>query len=236
MSEVFSNPEDLQNMQASLPVEEFRKRLADIGTKINDNVGAYIPLMRALLRERGFDPAEHGLAPPILRTAGDKVPSDEQAYFAHRDTWYGNSYAQINWCVALFDIAPEQSFAFYPDVFNKPVENDSEQFDYDDFLKRAGADQYQDALTYPRALNRAAVGEPHHFSLKAGEVLLFSGAHLHSTMPNTLPKTRFSLDFRSVCLRDHEEDTGAPNTDSRCTGTVMIHYVKPDQFAATAAS
>jgi hypothetical protein len=228
MNEVFSEPADLQSVQAELPAEEFKKGLAEIGTRINREVDDYVQIMRTMLRERGFDPAQHGLAPPILRAAGGNLPSDPQAYFAHRDTWYGNSYSQINWCVALFDIALEQSFAFHPDFFDNPVKNDSECFDYDDFIRRAGADKYQGELVYPRALEMSEIGQPHRFSLQAGQVLLFSGAHLHRTMPNTLGKTRFSLDFRSVCLREHDEGVGAPNVDGRCTGSVLIHYVKPE--------
>lgn len=235
MNEVFAEPDDLQRVQASLPPEQFKKGLADIGARINREVDEYVQIMRAMLSERGFDPTEHGLAPPILRVAGADLPSDTQAYFAHRDTWYGNSYSQINWCVALFDIAMEHSFAFHPDCFDKSVDNDSERFDYDDFIRRAGAEKYQGELVYPRALDMSKIGLPHRFSLRAGQVLLFSGAHLHRTMPNTTQATRFSLDFRSVCLREHEEGVGAPNVDSRCTGSVLIHYIKPAPLAHTPA-
>jgi len=60
----------------------------------------------------------------------------------------------------------------------------------------------------------------------AGGALLFSGAQLHSTVPNTSGRTRFSVDFRTVNLDDVAADGGAPNIDSACTGTTMGDYLR----------
>jgi hypothetical protein len=48
---------------------------------------------------------------------------------------------------------------------------------------------------------------------------------LHSTVPNTSSKTRFSIDFRVVNRSDAAALKGAPNIDSYCTGTTMGDYL-----------
>ena len=57
-----------------------------------------------------------------------------------------------------------------------------------------------------------------------GAVFLFSGAQMHSTVPNTSVLTRYSIDFRTVHLDDVWNRAGAPNVDSACTGTTMRDY------------
>ena len=59
-----------------------------------------------------------------------------------------------------------------------------------------------------------------------GGVIVFSGAQLHETVPNTTNLTRYSIDFRTVHLDDVLARRGAPNLDSRCTGTTMRDYLR----------
>jgi hypothetical protein len=59
-----------------------------------------------------------------------------------------------------------------------------------------------------------------------GGVILFSAAQMHSSVPNTSGKTRFSIDFRTVHLDDAVAKQGASNIDSACTGTVMRDLLK----------
>ena len=66
---------------------------------------------------------------------------------------------------------------------------------------------------------------------RAGGVILFSGAHLHSTVPNTSDHTRFSIDFRTVNLEDVRDRRGARNVDSACTGTTMGDYLRGTDLA-----
>lgn len=60
----------------------------------------------------------------------------------------------------------------------------------------------------------------------SGGLMLISGARLHETVPNTSGVARYSIDFRTVRLDDAVARTGAPNLDSRRTGTVMRAYVR----------
>ena len=58
-----------------------------------------------------------------------------------------------------------------------------------------------------------------------GQVLLFSGAQLHATIPNTSGLARYSADFRTVDVPDLMAGRGAPLTDVHCTGTAIRDFV-----------
>ncbi len=61
--------------------------------------------------------------------------------------------------------------------------------------------------------------------------MVFSGAQMHSTVPNTSGSTRFSIDFRTVHLDDVIAQRGAPNVDSAYTGTTMRDYLRGQDYA-----
>ncbi len=57
-----------------------------------------------------------------------------------------------------------------------------------------------------------------------GAVLLFSGAQLHTSIPNTSGRARYSVDFRTVDARDLLAGRGAPLVDVQCTGTAIRDF------------
>jgi hypothetical protein len=61
--------------------------------------------------------------------------------------------------------------------------------------------------------------------------MLFSGAQLHTTVPNTSGRTRFSIDFRTVNIRDVEAVAGAANVDSECSGTNLGDFLRATDHA-----
>lgn len=46
-----------------------------------------------------------------------------------------------------------------------------------------------------------------------GEMLCFSGAHLHASIPNTTDVARFNIETRTVCIDDLAAERGAPDLD-----------------------
>ena len=58
-----------------------------------------------------------------------------------------------------------------------------------------------------------------------GEVLLFSGTQLHTSIPNTSGLARYSVDFRTVDVRDLMAGRGAPLVDVYCTGTSVRDFI-----------
>jgi hypothetical protein len=50
-------------------------------------------------------------------------------------------------------------------------------------------------------------------TIEPGEILCFSGSHLHSSTKEKSLKTRFSYEIRTVCMDDIENNMQAPNID-----------------------
>jgi hypothetical protein len=68
-----------------------------------------------------------------------------------------------------------------------------------------------------------------------GGIILFSAAQMHSSVPNTSGRTRFSIDFRTVHHGDALAGAGARNRDSLCTGTTMDDYLRGTDLAHLSA-
>lgn len=191
--------------------------------------------VREVLAGCGFDPGRMAFDPIRLRAVphrGFDNPKAAAVYYAHRDTWYGHPQALLNVWVPLHDLAEEETFVFYPDCFARPVPNNSEVFDYDEWVHLDLRIGWQDPgagarAVYPSLQGPVPPGQVLSFACRAGQVLLFSGAQLHQTRRNVSGRTRFSLDFRAVHLDDHAAGLGPPNADNRSRGCALRDYVPP---------
>jgi hypothetical protein len=103
--------------------------------------------------------------------------------------------------------------AFHPRYFREAVPNTSDEFRYYEWnsggRKNAAQHIKADARKQPKAT--CAKLEPQ--TRPPGGVILFSAAHLHSTVPNTSGRTRSSIGFRTVNFTDVRERRGAANID-----------------------
>jgi hypothetical protein len=63
-----------------------------------------------------------------------------------------------------------------------------------------------------------------------GGMILFSAHHLHSSVPNTSGKTRFSIDFRTVHAGDIRAGKGAPMHDVHCTGSNIRDFMRANDL------
>jgi len=113
---------------------------------------------------------------------------------------------------------------FYPDKFAAPVANDSEIFDYDNWVRdgwelKIGWQKLGTDARFPRAAPGAdrsrAVG------FRAAPATTSCSPARTSTRP-----CRFSLDFRIVDLGDHARGLGAPNVDNRSRESALRDYVR----------
>ena len=50
-------------------------------------------------------------------------------------------------------------------------------------------------------------------NIEPGEILCFSGCHLHSSSKEKSDNTRFSYEIRTICQDDLDNRREAPNTD-----------------------
>jgi hypothetical protein len=141
----------------------------------------------------------------------------------------------------LHDVVEAETFVFFPEYFDRAIANDSAAFDYQEWTRdrRSLRVGWQDPNAGTRALYPGHFGSMEGaarlpFSCRAGEVLVFAGAHLHKTIPNLTGRTRFSVDFRTVHLEDYRAGVGAPNADNRSTGTALVDYFHPGASGARA--
>ncbi|TNE25515.1 MAG: hypothetical protein EP349_10555 [Alphaproteobacteria bacterium] len=196
----------------------------------------YHKLLSATLAENGFDPDRMAFDPLRLRVICPDGHLNKKAapvYFPHRDTWYAHPQCLIVYWTPLDDLDEHETFAIYPEYFDREVPNDSEVFNYDDWIKD-GPDlkigwQKQDSgmtATYPRSAEGFAPGEDVGFSCPAAGQVFIAGAHYHATRPQNTRKIRFSLDARLVHLDDAAANIGAPNADNRSTGDILKDYIK----------
>lgn len=124
----------------------------------------------------------------------------------------------------LHDVSRQNSFGFYPDLFDQAVENDSELFDYGKFQSQGGFQSTVQTLAHPRWLAAPQPDPPYAVELQEGHLLLFSAAHLHRSLPNRSGRVRYSLDMRLVHRGDAAAGRGAPNRDNRSRGSAMVDY------------
>ena len=196
----------------------------------------YHQLVNQIIGSTGFCLTKQAYDPARIRVVahqGHLNPAAAPIYYGHRDTWYSNPQSMITWWIPLHDVEAEETFEFYPDYFSRPVKNDSEIFNFEDWTAEGQAKRigWQNRKTGQTASYPSLLEEPQGLCwpviAKAGELLLFSGQHLHQTRKNVTGKTRFSLDFRTVNLDDEANDIEAKNVDNRSTGSSIVQFVRP---------
>ncbi len=151
------------------------------------------------------------------------------AFHPHRDTWYSAPMCQINWWIPVYPLDPNNSMAFYPRYSTEPVKNNSEIYNYYEWntKNRASAAEHvkRDTREQPKPQQQLDPLTIRYLP-PAGGAIVFSGAQLHETVANTTDFARYSIDFRTVHLDDVVARRGAPNINSRATGTTMRDYLR----------
>jgi hypothetical protein len=225
-------PREPETAQFDMPVEDFAALLADLKPRFihHPRCKALLP---ALLAEFGCALDETYFDVPRLRTStsNDYLTSGiSYAFHPHRDCWYSAPFCQLNWWIPIFEVVPENVMAFHSKYFSQPVRNSSSSYDYAEWNRtsRQSAAQHVKTDTRPQPKPEEPIQlEPQvRVVPEPAGVMIFSGAQLHSTVPNTSGRTRFSIDFRTVHLGDVRAHRGAPNVDARCTGTTLRDFVR----------
>lgn len=186
--------------------------------------------VRAVIEEAGFAAVDTHYDLPKPRTsfpAGHLTTGVAFAFPWHRDTWYSAPAQQINWWLPIFPVREDNAMSFDLRSFDRAVPNSSDSFDY--YQNNASRHTTAKQVTKESQARPGAIG--HHpdqelIVLPApGEVLLFSGAQLHASIPNTSGRARFSVDFRVVSVPDLLAGRGAPLVDANCTGTAIRDFI-----------
>lgn len=186
-------------------------------------------LVCEIISEAGF-PAEHThYDVPKPRTAfpaGHLTTGIAFAFPWHRDVWYSAPAQQINWWLPVFAARPDNSMSFDLPSFDQAVPNSSDTFDY--YQNNASRLTTATQVTQEVQARPGAIGhKPAYGTIvlpAPGSVLLFSGAQLHRSIPNTSGRARYSVDFRTVDARDLLAGKSAPMVDVHCTGTAIRDF------------
>jgi len=218
--------------QNHLSVEEFARILSELKPTFIHHPRSK-ECIRKLMIDLKADPATTYFDVPRMRTStsgGYLTSGIAFAYHAHRDTWCSAPSSQINWWIPIYDITSQNAMAFHPRYWAQPVKNDSCTYDYAEWNKKHRYVAHQmikeETRPFPRATEPLELDPQLRLVCPAGSIVLFSAAHLHSSVPNTSGYTRFSIDFRTVNLNDAQAFRGAPNLDAECTGTTMNDYLR----------
>jgi hypothetical protein len=225
-------PHNPETAQYELPVEQYVATLAQLKPKFIHHPRSK-ELVRGILADLGCDLEETYFDVPRLRTmtSGDYLAAGlAYAFHPHRDTWFSAPQCQLNWWIPVYDITTENTMALHPRYWSEPIRNSSRDYDYERWNQESrhiAASQIKtDTRKQPRAEDVFEVEPQLRVVCPAGGIWIFSAAHMHSTVRNTSGRTRFSIDFRTVCRGDLEERRGAPNIDSACTGTTLRDYLR----------
>jgi hypothetical protein len=245
MSEEAFAPHDPERAQESIAAEGYVQILADLKPRFIHHPRCK-ELIAGILGELGCDVEKTYFDVPRLRTMahGEYLKAGLAYQFhPHRDTWFSAPHCQLNWWLPVYDIDSNNSMAFHPRYFAEPVKNSSSDYDYEEW-NRTGRQQAAkqvktETRKQPSAEEPVELDPQVRIVTPVGGALIFSAAHLHSTVPNTTTRTRFSIDFRTVNLDDLAQMNGAPNVDSECTGTTVRDFLRasdleplPDEIIA----
>jgi hypothetical protein len=232
MVEELFGGKDPQVAQYHMPVDEYARLLGEFKPRFIHHPECK-RLLPEVLKAVGCDPERTYFDVPRIRTA----TSDDYlstgiafAFHPHRDTWYSAPFCQVNWWMPVYPIRPDNCMAFHPRYFSRGVRNSSSGYNYQEWnrVSRFNAAQQigVDTRVQPKALEQVELQPDIRLLPPPGGLLIFSAAQLHSTVPNTSGRTRFSIDFRTVHLDDVLGMRGAANVDSHCTGHTMCDYLR----------
>jgi hypothetical protein len=232
LSEEAFAPHDPQVAQDHMPAEEYAAILAELKPRFIHHPRAKEHI-GTMLKEVGCDPEKTFFDVPRLRTMahGEYMKAGLALQFhPHRDTWFSAPHAQLNWWLPVYEVRSENSMAFHSRYFSEPIRNSSSGYDYDEWNKTGRQQAAQQIKTetrkQPQAEQELELEPDLRVVTPVGGWFVFSAAQLHSTVPNTTQKTRFSIDFRTVNLDDLNNGDGAPNVDSACTGTTLGDFLR----------
>ncbi len=194
-------------------------------------------LFKRALVECGLAPSDCYWDPMQLRVVPSRASHQGRRIMPlpqHRDNWGSNIPHQINWWSPIYPVSPGRTILFYPAYFDRPVANTSAAWDFEE-LKRlmaeGKADQYPVLPVITEELPAEAALP---VVIEPGDMLAFSGQHLHGSIATDTSLPRFSVECRSVNLDHVRAGLKAPNPDGRAPRVVpdwFEHVVTAERLA-----
>jgi len=187
-----------------------------------------------LLGSIGYSPATTWFDRLRLRVVPARADVEHgrlQALPPHRDTWGSGIMAQVNWWLPVYPLAEQRTMLLWPAAFRESIPNDSAEWDFGSFRDSppSGYPLLPTARAAPRQSGTPVVIEP-------GQLLAFSGAHLHAGASDDSGRTRFSIDSRTVWEPDRLASRGAPNVDGEARAEGWRWFQPPTAVRAARAT
>jgi hypothetical protein len=232
LSEAAFAPHDPEVAQDSMDPERYVEILAELKPRFIHHPRAK-ELIAGMLSELGADIERTYFDVPRLRTMAHSQYINAGLalqFHSHRDTWFSAPQQQLNWWLPVYPIESENSMAFHPQYFDRAIRNSSSGYDYGEWNRTgrqlAAKLVKKETRKQPQAEEALELTPDVRVVTPPGGAIAFSAAQLHTTVPNTTNRTRFSIDFRTVNPDDLLEGVGAPNVDSECTGTTLGDFLR----------
>ena len=202
--------------QDALAPEDFLARAAALRHSFLHDAQARAAF-RAVIESLGLDPDSTFADRLILRLqpSGDAHSGRRVRDLPpHRDTWGSNLMSQVNLWGPVFPLDPGATMVVWPALFDRPVPNTSADWDVERLREAPGRYPLLPVLRGPIPDDGPGAREL-PILIEPGDLLCFSGAHLHASRPNRTGTVRTSVDSRTVDLADHLAGRGAENVDGR---------------------
>jgi hypothetical protein len=228
---------DPERAQFGMPLDDFIARVGPLKSTFTNHARTK-ELVQELIVAMGSDPDRTYFDLPRLRV----VPSDayltsgvSYAYKAHRDTWYAHPRMLVNYWTPVFDCVGDNVMSMWVGYWDRAVRNSSSGFDYDRWVSeqrfKAAANVAFENRPHPLPLEPIDASTEVRIAGNAGDMMLFSTCHLHSTAPNVSGVTRFSWDLRTLDIDDLVAGRGPRNADSAATGTTVGDFLRVSDLA-----
>jgi hypothetical protein len=229
--------QDPERAQFDLGVAEFVDRVGPLKSTFTNGQRTK-ELCQQFAVDLGMDPETTYFDIPRLRVipAGDYLTAGvSYNYKAHRDMWYGHPQQLLNYWTPVFPVVGGNVMSMFTDLFDKPVANASNAYDYDQWVAKhrhvAAEKVTQDDRPHPVPLEDFDSRSEIRIAGGAGDVFMFSSNHLHASAPNTSGVTRFSYDLRTINIEDIRAGRGPRNVDSGATGTTLSDFLRVSDLA-----
>lgn len=145
----------------------------------------------------------------------------------HRDSWYGGVYGQQNWWAPIYELSAGQELSIFPYYWRHPVKSNANDFDLNNFrsIQNSAGDDYQKIFeAAPTAKEILPSEKDLQIILKPGDLLVFSGAHLHNGNRASQGPARFSCDFRTLYLSDVRSGKRLNDTHGNSDGQGLYDF------------
>ena len=238
MAEAAFAPHSPPLAQEALAPEDFLVRAAALRRSFMRD-GEARAAFRAVIESLGLHPASTYADRLILRLqpSGDAYSGRRVRDLPpHRDTWGSNLMAQINLWGPVFPLEPGATMVIWPTLLDRAVPNSSVGWDLERLRQAPGRYPLLPVLEGPVPVGAGAEEVP--VLIRPGDLLCFSGAHLHASRPNRTGRVRVSVDSRTVDLTDLRAGRGAVNVDGSAPrdGRDWFHRVSDGASLAEACT